>query len=240
MFKRLKLSSDLVIKQIAHSKKVLKIGDEFGWLPGARYTNLRDIKEFDSIGFIDIDWKNYNFNKHLEAVKLVNPAFTVARDIEDLDEIDEILKEALELSRFSGTVLIVPKDIRMTNRFEELIPKEFLLGYSVPTKYGGTEIPVSSFDRPVHLLGGRPDIQRQLADLMPVFSFDCNRFTLDAKFGYYFNGSKFIKHPVGGYENCLRDSFKNINDLWEDYKIGEGASDERRSKVQERILIKNV
>ncbi|PEE97791.1 hypothetical protein CON21_26300 [Bacillus thuringiensis] len=229
-----------VIKQVAHSKKVLSMGEEYGWLPGARYTNLRDIKSFDKIGFIDIDWKNYDFKKHLEAVKAVNPIFTIARDIEDLNELDEILSEAAELSLYADNVLIVPKDTKMTGRFEELIPKEFLLGYSVPSKYGGTEIPPYSFDRPVHLLGGRPDVQRKLAELMPVVSFDCNRFTLDARFGDYFDGNRFIKHPIGGYETCLRESFQNINLLWEDYTVKESETIVRRREAQERILVKNV
>jgi hypothetical protein len=47
------------------------------------------------------------------------------------------------------------------------------------------------FKRPVHLLGGRPDVQRLLAEIMPVVSLDCNRFTLDTAFGDYFDGDKF-------------------------------------------------
>lgn len=239
MFGLVQIQKKEVIKQVAHSKKVLTIGEEYGWLPGARYTNLRDIKSFNTIGFIDIDWKDYDFYKHLEAVKAVNPIFTIARDIENIDNLDEILIEATELSQYAKNVLVVPKDVKLTGRFKELIPKEFLLGYSVPTKYGGTEIPPSSFDRPVHLLGGRPDVQRKLAELMPVVSFDCNRFTLDARFGDYFDGNRFIKHPTGGYETCLRESFKNINLLWEDYTV-KGCEFVDTGRVQERILVENV
>lgn len=234
------MENQKVIKQVAHSKKVLSIGEEYGWLPGARYTNLRDIKTFDKIGFIDIDWKDYDYKRHLEAVKSVKPIFTIARDVEELENLEEIISEASELALYAENVLIVPKDIKMTGRFKELIPAEFLLGYSVPSKYGGTEIPPSSFDRPVHLLGGRPDVQRKLADLMPVISFDCNRFTLDARFGDYFDGKRFIKHPVGGYETCLRDSFKNINLLWEDYIVKGSEVNVRRREVQEGILVGDV
>jgi catechol 2,3-dioxygenase-like lactoylglutathione lyase family enzyme len=76
--------------------------------------------------------------------------------------------------------------------------------------------------RPVHLLGGRPDVQRRLAELMPVVSMDCNRFTLDAAYGDYFDGETFRPHPVGGYDRCLRDSIKNINKLWRGYTSGVG------------------
>jgi hypothetical protein len=53
---------------------------------------------------------------------------------------------------------------------------------------------------------------------MPVVSMDCNRFTLDAQFGDYFDGRRFRPHPVGGYERCLEDSVLNINKLWVDYR----------------------
>ncbi len=46
-----------VLKYITHSKKAIGISKEFGWYPGARYTNLRDVKtfEFEKLGFLDID-----------------------------------------------------------------------------------------------------------------------------------------------------------------------------------------
>jgi hypothetical protein len=52
---------------------------------------------------------------------------------------------------------------------------------------------------------------------MPVVSIDCNRFTLDACFGDYFDGEIFRPHPRGGYIRCLTDSISNITDLWNDY-----------------------
>lgn len=210
----------MVYKFVAHSQKVLNISARHGWLPGAKYTNLRNIRgiDFENFGFIDIDWKNYNFEKHLTAVKEKKPFLTIARDVEDISELNIILKQAEILKRYSLHVAIVPKDVRMNKKLGQLIPKEFILGYSVPTKYGGTKVSIDSFDRKVHLLGGRPDTQRQLANNMDVFSLDCNRFTLDASFGYYFNGDKFIKSNEYGYDHCLEMSIKNISSLWIDYK----------------------
>jgi hypothetical protein len=207
------------LKFVSHSKFAISIAIEQGWKPGARYTNLRDIKtfEFKSEGFLDIDWKNYSFEKHLEAASITKPYLSIARDVESIFQLDEILSEAEELQKYSLLIAIVPKDPGMTGRLEELIPSNYILAYSVPTKYGGTSIPTSSFKRPVHLLGGRPDIQRQLAQEMDVISLDCNRFTYDAKFGDYFDGKIFSPHPQGGYKKCLEDSIKNINLLWKDY-----------------------
>ncbi len=211
-----------VLKFVAHSKRVIKIAMEYGWLPGARYTNLRDIKSFDfkNSGFLDIDWKNYNLDRHLDAVAEQKPKLTIARDVECIFQLDGILREAEKLARHSEYVAVVPKDPLLNGRIAELIPKEYILGYSVPTKYGGTMVDIASFDRPVHLLGGRPDIQRRLADQMNVFSLDCNRFTYDAQFGDYFDGDTFRPHPVGGYERCIIDSITNISKLWIGYEFG--------------------
>ena len=134
-----------------------------------------------------------------------------------ISELDSILREAEELEKYADHVIIVPKDKKLIGNLDKLIPEKYLLGYSVPTKYGGTEIPPSEFSRPTHLLGGRPDTQRNLAGEINVYSFDCNRFTLDASFGDYFVGTKFVPHPIGGYDNCITDSIKKINEIWKNY-----------------------
>lgn len=208
------------IKFVAHSKRVIDIAVKHGWRPGARYTNMRDIRHtpFSGVGFLDIHWQQYNWGRHLVAAELLRPFMTVARDIESIHQLDAILVEASHLMRFSKHVVLVPKDPLLHGRFDELLPKSFLLGFSVPTRYGSTSLPPENFTRPVHLLGGRPDVQRHFASLMPVASVDCNRFTLDAKFGDYFDGDAFRPHPDGGYERCLHDSIKNINRCWRGYK----------------------
>ncbi len=206
-----------MIKIVNHSRKTLEIALQHGWEVGARYTNLRDIKTFKNIAFIDIDWKNYNFEKHLNAVKLIRPKMTVARDIENINDFESIMKEAEILHKYCEDIIIVPKAKELINKLH-IIPDKYMLGYSVPSKYGKTDIPPEKFkNRRVHLLGGRPDVQRHLASIMNVVSADCNRFTLDAKFGDYFVGNKFIPHHIGGYENCLNASLVNINKIWEGY-----------------------
>ncbi len=208
-----------VTKYVTHSKKVLSLAEKHGWLAGARYTNLRDIKHIKNpeVCFIDIDWKNYSFEKHLNVVSNINPKLTIARDIESIKDLDRIIEEAYQLKRYAEEVALVPKDPKLSKIMEKQIPNDFIFAYSVPTKYGGTDIPIKNFTRAVHLLGGRPDKQRELADQMQVVSFDCNRFTLDAKFGDYFNGKTFKPHPIGGYERCVEESLKNINLIWKNY-----------------------
>jgi len=207
-----------ISKFVAHSRRVTRIAEKYGWLPAARYTNLRDIRGVERLGFLDIDWADYSFQRHLEAAKLTRPLVTVARDLTTRRMLPRILDEAVELMKYSQRVLIVPKAHSLSADLENLIPAEFDLGYSVPTRYGGTKIAPHFFRRRVHLLGGRPDTQRRLAEHMEVVSIDCNRFTLDAAFGDYFDGEIFRPHPNGGYFRCIADSLKNINGLWETYE----------------------
>lgn len=204
-----------ILRFVCHSRKVLEIAKRYGWKPGARYTNLRDVRHVDRLGFLDIHWQDYCYNKHLSAAKKCLPELTVAQDVEDIRKLPEILDQAEELLEYADRVVIVPKDTRLAQGLPERIPVKFILGYSVQTKYGGTSIPVEAFgDREVHLLGGRPDHQRKLGNQLNVISLDTNRFTLDAAFGDYFDGEIFRPHPYGGYERCLEDSLRNMNALW--------------------------
>jgi hypothetical protein len=209
-----------VRKYVAHGSTVQRIAARLGWFPAARYTNLRDIRavHFRGVGFLDIHWKKYDFARHLRATQEAQPLITVARDIESIWETEAILREAEALAKYSSHVVLVPKDLKLATKLDSLLPREYLLGFSVPTRYGGTRISPSRFRRPVHLLGGRPDVQRELAMQMPVVSLDCNRFTLDAAFGDFFDGETFRPHPRGGYERCLRDSITNIDSLWRSYQ----------------------
>jgi hypothetical protein len=213
-----------ISKFVTHSRHVLRLARRYGWLPGARYTNLRDVRDFDRVGFLDIDWHHYSFKRHIEATKLTRPKVTVARDVYRRSSLPRILDEAHQLLHYADRVLIVPKVLSLSDELEELVPACFDFGYSVPTRYGGTPIHPRYFRRTVHLLGGRPDVQRQLAEHMVVGSFDCNRFTLDAAYGDYFDGEAFRPHPSGGYDQCIIDSLRNINRLWKDYSNENGKS----------------
>lgn len=200
---------------ICHSKYVLDIAMTFGWKAGARYTNLRDVRHLNSVFFIDIDWKNYDLDRHMKAVQAKVPNLTVARDIVDANDLDTIVREAEALSRYCEKVIVVPKDPLLIHEERLGVPYMFRLGYSVPTRYGGTEIPTSFYKGSVHLLGGRPDVQRALASEMQIDSVDGNRLTLDAKFGDFFDGERFRPHPEGGYRRCVEDSIRNIELMWE-------------------------
>jgi len=135
----------------------------------------------------------------------------------DARDLNDVLHEASILAAFAEKVIVVPKDRSLARMRRLGVPDMFRLGYSVPTRYGSTTIEPEYFKGDVHLLGGRPDVQRRLANVMSVRSLDGNRFTYDARYGDYFDGQTFRPHPKGGYEECLRDSLSNIRQLWDDH-----------------------
>lgn len=209
----------MVAKYITHSRRVLTIAQRYGWLPGARYTNLRDVRGCTTLGFLDIDWRQYDFRRHLAAARSWQPRVTVAQDIACVANVGRVLDQARQLKLYVDTVIIVPKHPAVMVLIRPILGDGFMLGYSVPSRYGRSLVPTQDYETPVHLLGGRPDRQRALGDSLQVVALDCNRFTLDAAYGDYFDGKTFRPHPQGGYERCLVDSILNINALWENYAV---------------------
>ena len=47
------------LKFVAHSRTVLTLAMRHGWLLGARYTDLRDVRAVERLGFLDINWRDY-------------------------------------------------------------------------------------------------------------------------------------------------------------------------------------
>src|SRR5262245_35032886 len=105
----MKTASPTVLRIVTHSKKVLRHATRLGWLPGARYTNLRDVRTCKAIGFLDIDWRDYDFERHLAAAEEWKPLLTVARDVEQIGKLDEILRQADKLAEHAKYVIVVPK-----------------------------------------------------------------------------------------------------------------------------------
>jgi uncharacterized protein DUF6610 len=207
----------MVLKIVIHGRDVQRLAATYGWGNGARYTNLRDIREHHPIAFIDIDWKNYSFDLHLKAVKRVQPFITVMKDIEEENDFTKVVSRSKLFFEWTEYVILVPKFKAWKAKFERHLTERHIIGYSVPTRYGSTTIGLSKIDHPVHLLGGRPDRQRDLGLMGNVVSIDCNRFTLDAAFGDYFDGVKYNYERCLSYQECLARSIQGIDFAWSSY-----------------------
>jgi len=141
-----------IAKYVTHGRRVQTLARRHGWLTGARYTNLRDVRGLGQLGFLDIDWHKYDFRRHLEVAQETSPKLTIAKDVDDLSCLTQTLDEAYALKEYCEVVAIVPKDPLMEHGLEDIVPSDFIFAYSVPTRYGGTAISPVLFKREVHLL----------------------------------------------------------------------------------------
>jgi hypothetical protein len=229
----------MILKIVTHGRHVQRLAAKSRWGSGARYTNLRDVRERHAVAFIDIDWKNYSLVHHLAAVKKVRPFMTVMRDVESEDDFARTVRASAQFLNWSRYVIIVPKFRKWRSKFERLLTERHIVGYSVPTRYGGTSIDLRSIGHPVHLLGGRPDRQRELAAQGNVVSIDCNRFTLDASYGDYFDGVKYNYERLLSYDECLSRSMRGIDFAWSSYVSDDAKkmhSEWRRFRLRREFL----
>lgn len=143
------------------------------------------------IVFVDNEFKEYDHAAHVRAVKLLSPRYATVRDImtrAQCDEVgiefyplDAILEMAAEVNQYAERVVLIPKYDCLDD-----IPPEFMLGYSVPSSYGGTPLPIEAFDgHDTHLLGGSWKLQRNALAVLGknVVSLDNNMVMRVAQFG---------------------------------------------------------
>lgn len=145
-----------------------QIAKEHGFLIGAQLPGtIYDIHK--PLHFADQDFKRPRYVAYIKAIKKHKPYMASVLDIEEWRRFDEYMMRAEEISQYCQIVMLIPKVNGIINHLpREINSKEVRLGYSVPTRFGGTTVPIAEFqDWPVHLLGGSP--QKQF-DLYPKFN----------------------------------------------------------------------
>jgi hypothetical protein len=142
-------------------------------LPGTVY---RDIE------FADQNWKKPDRNKYMDAVRKHIPRIATVVDWETPEQLPEVLDWAEEIAAVVDVVIVIPKVMGGISLLPRRIgEKETRLGYSVPTSFGGTQVPAWEFSGwPVHLLGGSPHKQMQISKYLDVRSVDGNQHRLMA------------------------------------------------------------
>lgn len=167
-----------------------KIAVEQGFLYGAQLPNTIYEKPY----FVDQDWRNPNREKYMAALREYKPALATVLDWEQQEQLPEVLSWMEEAAQYvSDGVIIIPKvqgGIAQLPR--QIAGKQVRLGYSVPTKFAGTELPVWDFiGWPVHLLGGSPGKQLTLSRYLNIESADGNYSTLMAiRYGQFYANNK--------------------------------------------------
>lgn len=162
---------------------------EIALAAGFAYGCRSDHKPNHAVTFADLNWKRPDLDRHAAFVSEHTPGFAVAPDVLDLDQLPATLRYAERLARHAERVIVVPKAAGTMQR----LPREpwLVVGYSVPTQYGGSEVLMAEMSGwPVHLLGGSPVRQLPLRHYLDVVSVDGNAATRAAEWGTVFDGRR--------------------------------------------------
>jgi hypothetical protein len=130
--------------------------------------------------FADQDWKIPNRIGYMAALVIHQPTMATVLDWEREEQWPEVMSWAEEAAEHVGHVVVIPKIPGTVPEIPQSIGgKPVVIGYSVPSRYGATDVPLWEFrGRMVHLLGGSPQAQMRLweylAGVADVVSVDVN------------------------------------------------------------------
>jgi len=137
---------------------------EIALAAGMRYGARLPDTVYGDLYFADQNYHNPNREAYMSAVAEHRPLMASVIDIENMGQLAVALDWAEEIAQYVRQVMFVPKVDVIAQLPRSVGSADVVLGYSVPTNYGGTELPIWLFDGwPVHLLGGSPHMQLWLA-----------------------------------------------------------------------------
>ena len=156
----------------AGNRRFAEIAKNAGYLLGAQLPGT----VYFPIYFADQNWKSPDKERYLQAIETHRPYMASVIDWEHPEQINEVFAWAEDIATFVSVIMIIPKVTNETHKIPETIgSKPVRLGYSVPTRHGGTQVPLWEFKRrPVHLLGGSPGQQMRISRYLNVKSVDGN------------------------------------------------------------------
>ena len=176
----------------ANNESYARIAIEAGFLYGAQLPGGVPFP----IWFADQNWKKPDRAKYMAALAEHRPHMASVLDLERADQLDEVLSWAEEAAQWVNVVMIIPKAFGIIPFLPRRIGgADVRLGYSIPTKHGGTQVPVWEFDGwPVHLLGGSPHTQMRTKNYFNVASADGNMMLKMANKGMFWS-AKPLRRP---------------------------------------------
>ena len=213
------------------NKRFAQIATDAGFLygaqlPGTVYT------EVAPLWFADQNWKKPNLDLYMVHLEKNRPTQATVLDLEREEQFDEVMDWAEEITQYVKRVVIIPKVFGIIPRIPKTINgADVILGYSVPTRYAGTEVPVWEFKRrPVHLLGGSPQSQMKLMQYLNVVSADGNYAMKMATRHCQFWEQGTARYALNRWWPTLRESNGGVN--WD----GEDAPHEAFRRSCENIM----
>lgn len=179
---------------------------------------------YQKVYFADQNWKKPNLEKYLNAIIMHKPSMATVLDYDYNVTLDDVLMWAEEISPYVDKIVIIPKVPGTISHIPTSINgKPVRIGYSVPTKYGATDVPIWEFgEREIHLLGGSPVNQLKISRYLNVKSADGNYLQKIAHWGCFFDGKRSYKKQ-SDYEYIEKDlpyivfekSVKNFVKAWQ-------------------------
>ncbi len=198
---------------------------------GYRYGARLPATVYQPVWFADQEWKRPNRVKYMNSLSIHRPEMATVLDWEHDDQFHEVISWAEEAAAHANQVVIIPKIPGTIPRIPHKIGgARVVIGYSVPTRYGSTSIPLWELSgRPVHLLGGSP--QKQI-EIWRYLSVNSNVVSADGNMSLKMANTRccyWVRHslsPWGHWQpisrevetdapiECLKRSLVNIFDTW--------------------------
>lgn len=170
------MARPLLVYCQAGNRRMAEIALQVGFAYGAR---LPDTTYWPLV-FVDNDYRRPNRQAYMAALARERPEMATVLDWQRDEQLAEVLSWAEEAAQFAQRIIVIPKVQGGIPRIPRQIGgRDVVLGYSVPTRYGGTEVPAWEWAGwPIHLLGGSPHAQMRcylhLAAVAEVVSADGN------------------------------------------------------------------
>lgn len=199
------------------NRRFAQIAIDAGFLYGAQLPHT----VYFAPWFADQDWKKPNRERYMAALAEHKPHMASVLDWERQEQLPEVLEWAEDAAQFVEVVMLIPKVQGGVERLPRSIGgKPVRLGYSVPTRHGGTELGLWEFcGWPIHLLGGSPQTQMQIAHYLDVRSADGNLHQRAAMYCTYWERGRWRQGvgQFGGHDAMYRAfdlSCRNIMAAW--------------------------
>lgn len=205
--------------------------EQYGWLVGSELSYIRHHENHGrTLDFIDMAWDEPKPDELVSACMRHQPKYAIAGDYEHVEDgetvgepIEKVNRRAQLLTQWVDQPIVVPH--RSGEPAE--VPDCAVVGYSTPTRYGGTEAPLWEYQgEDVHVLGGTMNNIKLVIEHLGsnINSIDTNTMHRDAtQYGEYWSISKpnRKKHPSTQtvIEKTYQNSILNMTYAFEEWGL---------------------
>lgn len=217
------------------NKRFAEIAVAHGFLYGAQLPGTI-YEDVSPLHFADQNWKDPQRDVYIDLLKKHRPNVATVLDWEQDEQLPEVLAWAEEAAVYVDTVIIIPKVMGGIAKLPRTVGgKSVRLGYSVPTRHGGTSLPAWEFSGwPIHLLGGSPHKQMRLAHYFDVVSADGNMILGQATRFCQFWANGNAKYAINRWWPTLREANDGVR--WGDGSASADAPYEAFRRSCENVM----